>query len=59
MKSVMDEWLQNIERNTIIQALDQCGGIQVNAARLLGISERSLWHRLKKFDIQVNKRVAK
>ena len=55
----MDEWLQNIERNTIIQALDQCGGIQVNAARLLGISERSLWHRLKKFDIQVNKTVAK
>jgi two-component system response regulator AtoC len=55
----LDEWLQNTERKLIVQALDECGGVQVNAARLLGISERSLWHRLKKLNIQVNKKVAK
>jgi DNA-binding NtrC family response regulator len=55
----MDEWLETAERNMIVQALDECDGVQVNAARLLGISERSLWHRLKKLNIQVNKKVAK
>lgn len=54
----MDEWLENAERNMIVQALDECDGVQVNAARLLGISERSLWHRLKKLDIQVHKKVS-
>jgi len=53
----LDEWLRETERNMIIKALDECNGVQVNAARLLGISERSLWHRLKKLDIQVSRKV--
>lgn len=53
----LDEWLQDTERKIIIQALAESGGVQVNAAKLLGISERSLWHRLKKLDIQVSKKV--
>lgn len=55
----LDAWLDEAERSLIIQALDACGGVQVNAARKLGINERSLWHRLKKLDIQVNKKVTK
>ena len=55
----LDEWLDNAERELIIQALNACDGIQVNAARMLGINERSLWHRLKKLNIQVNKKVAR
>jgi two-component system response regulator AtoC len=55
----LDEWMISAERKLIVQALDECGGVQVNAARLLGINERSLWHRLKKLNIQVNKKVAK
>jgi two-component system response regulator AtoC len=35
--------------------LSTCGGVQVQAARRLGISERSLWHRLKKLGIQVDR----
>jgi two-component system, NtrC family, response regulator AtoC len=31
--------------------------VQVRAAELLGINERSLWHRLKKYDIAVSKTV--
>lgn len=55
----LDAWLDEAERRLIIQALDACEGVQVNAARRLGINERSLWHRLKKLDIQVNKKVTK
>ena len=58
-KHGLDAWLSDTERDAIVQALNACGGVQVNAARLLGINERSLWHRLKKLNIQVNKKVAK
>jgi two-component system response regulator AtoC len=57
-KAGLDEWLLEAERKLIIQALDECGGVQVNAARLLGINERSLWHRLKKLNIQVQKKIS-
>ena len=53
----LDDWLTEAERNIIMQALEECDGIQVNAARLLGISERSLWHRVKKLNIQVSRKV--
>lgn len=55
----LDEWLQKTERKIILQALEECGGVQANAARLLKISERSLWHRIKKYSIQINRKVAK
>jgi two-component system response regulator AtoC len=51
----LDGWLQDMERKLIIEALSACGGVQVQAARRLGISERSLWHRLKKLGIQVDR----
>ncbi|HEY9198047.1 MAG TPA: helix-turn-helix domain-containing protein, partial [Gammaproteobacteria bacterium] len=35
--------------------LVECQGVQAQAARRLGISERSLWHRLKKLGIQVER----
>jgi len=53
----LDEWLAETERKVILRALEQCDGVQVNAARLLGISERSLWHRVKKLNIQVTRKV--
>jgi transcriptional regulator with GAF, ATPase, and Fis domain len=45
------------ERKVIINALRKTGGVQVQAARLLGISERSLWHRIKKLAIRVDREV--
>ena len=54
----LDTWLEGVERRAILQALDQNQGIQAQAARRLGISERSLWHRIKKLKIQVNKSFA-
>jgi two-component system response regulator AtoC len=51
----LDEWLQDLERHAIIETLKECDGVQVNAAKELGISERSLWHRIKKLQIQVSR----
>jgi len=51
----LDGWLKKMERKLIIEALAACDGVQVQAARRLGISERSLWHRLKKLGIQVDR----
>ena len=49
----IDDRLQEIERKMIIAALIRADGIQVKAAQILGIKERSLWHRIKKYDIDV------
>jgi len=56
--SDLDTWMESVERRAILQALDQSLGVQAQAARRLGISERSLWHRIKKLKIQVNKSFA-
>jgi two-component system, NtrC family, response regulator AtoC len=53
----LDEWLQETEKKILLQALEESNGIQADAARRLKINERSLWHRLKKYNIQVNKKV--
>ncbi|MBF0419601.1 MAG: sigma-54-dependent Fis family transcriptional regulator [Magnetococcales bacterium] len=51
----LDEWLMQCERQVITEALERSQGIQAQAARLLGISERSMWHRLKKLGLQVTR----
>jgi DNA-binding NtrC family response regulator len=50
----LDQRMQLIEKRLIIQALTQSRGVQKHAARLLGIKERSLWHRLKKYEIDAS-----
>ncbi|MTJ82447.1 MAG: sigma-54-dependent Fis family transcriptional regulator [Telmatospirillum sp.] len=52
----LDQELARIERNLILSALNQTDGVQVGAAGLLGINERSLWHRIKKYGIQITKK---
>ena len=54
----LDTDLATFERERIVRALDDAKGIQIRAAELLGISERSLWYRLKKLKIDVVKRVS-
>jgi len=48
----LDETLDDVERQMILAALGRAGGVQVRAARLLGITEQSLWYRIKKHGIQ-------
>ena len=50
-KGSLKERLQAIEKGLIIDALQQSQGVQKKAADILGIKERSLWHRVKKFEL--------
>ena len=50
----LDERLAGIEKGMIIEALTRAGGIQARAAQILGINPRSLWHRIKKYQIDVS-----
>ena len=49
----LDEALEEWERRMILDALQQTQGVQARAAKILGVSERSLWYRIKKLGIQV------
>ena len=48
---ILDEEIKSIEKRFILDALKKTGGVQINAAKLLGVSQRSLWHRVKKHGI--------
>jgi two-component system, NtrC family, response regulator AtoC len=52
--SDLDAELANIERDIILEALRRTNGVQVKAAAMLGIGERSLWHRVKKLGIKID-----
>jgi transcriptional regulator with GAF, ATPase, and Fis domain len=54
LPSDLDTELANIERNIILEALRHTNGVQVKAAAMLGIGERSLWHRVKKLGIKID-----
>lgn len=47
----LDDRLSEIEKGMIIEAMTRTGGVQVRAAELLGINQRSLWHRIRKYGI--------
>ena len=50
----LDERIQELEKSMIIDALKKSRGIQKRAAAYLNIKERSLWHRIKKYDIDAS-----
>ncbi|WP_319792470.1 sigma-54 interaction domain-containing protein [Desulfatibacillum aliphaticivorans] len=50
----LDFRLQELEKGILVEALKRSDGVQAQAARLLGIKERSLWHRVKKYGIDVS-----
>ncbi len=49
----LDERIAAMEKAMIMEALMRADGVQVRAAALLGIKERSLWHRIAKHQIDV------
>ena len=51
--SSIDEQLRETEKVMIIEALHKTGGVQARASELLGINQRSLWHRVKKHSIDL------
>ncbi len=44
----LDEALDRLERDMILRALDETRNVKARAARLLGVSERSLWYKIRK-----------
>ena len=54
--SDIDKELAKQERQFLLKALEESDGIQIKAAQMLGISERSFWHRVKKHDIKIIKK---
>lgn len=51
--SPLDKLVEDIEKDIIVKTLQKSGWVQAKAAKLLGITERSLWHRVKKLNIRI------
>ncbi len=51
----LDEKVAQLERAFVMDALARAGGIQAAAARILGVTERSVWHLVKKHRIEVSR----
>jgi DNA-binding NtrC family response regulator len=51
LKGSLNETLDTIERGIILESLKETGGVQTRAAEKLGISERVLRYKLKKYAI--------
>jgi len=49
LHGTLNETLETIERSIILEALKESGGVQTRAAEKLGISERVLRYKLKKY----------
>ena len=52
LKGSLNETLDTVERGIILEALKESGGVQTRAAEKLGISERVLRYKLKKYAIK-------
>jgi two-component system NtrC family response regulator len=52
LQGPLNETLDTVERGLILEALKESGGIQTRAAEKLGISERMLRYKLKKYKIK-------
>ncbi|GGF50573.1 Fis family transcriptional regulator [Azorhizobium oxalatiphilum] len=55
LPSDLDAELERLERDFVLEALKQTNGVQARAAERLGITERSLWHRIRKLAIKVSR----
>lgn len=49
----LGETIQEVEKQLIINTLQKSRGIQTEAAKLLGITEKNLWKKIKKHGIDV------
>ena len=50
----LNETVKNAERQLILDALERSDGVQRKAAKVLGITERVLWYKVKKYEIKVS-----
>ena len=55
-KSGSKDTLDDAEKRHILQAIDDCGGNQVTAAKRLGVARNTLWRKLKAYGIPAKKK---
>lgn len=49
--------LEASKKHRLLKALDQSGGNQSQAARILGVSRVTVWNRMKKYGVDLSRRV--
>ena len=52
MPDTLKDKIKDLERKAILVALEECDWIQAKAARRLGISERMIGYKMKKYGIR-------
>ena len=45
--------LNEVEKHLILNALNKCSGVQTEAARMLGVSAKNLWKKIRKHDLKI------
>ncbi|MEQ1919709.1 MAG: helix-turn-helix domain-containing protein, partial [Elusimicrobiota bacterium] len=55
-KSGAKDTLDDAEKRHILQAIEDCGGNQVTAAKRLGVARNTLWRKLKTYGIPAKKK---
>ncbi|MBI5408546.1 MAG: hypothetical protein HZA14_04185 [Nitrospirae bacterium] len=52
MPDTLKDKIRDLERKAILVALEECDWIQAKAARKLGITERMIGYKIKKYGIR-------
>ena len=53
MTHTLKDKINNLEKNAILKALRECSWVQARAARKLGITERMIGYKIKKYGIVI------
>lgn len=53
MSSTLKDKIKEMEREAILDALEECNGVQARAARKLGITERMIGYKIKKYGLEI------
>lgn len=53
MSTTLKDRIENLERAEILNALKDCNWVQARAARKLGITERMIGYKVKKYAIKI------
>ena len=53
MSNTLKSKIKDIEKEAILKALEECSWVQARAARKLGITERMIGYKIKKYGIKI------
>jgi Nif-specific regulatory protein len=53
-KDSLKTGIEDMEKSSILHALEETGWVQAKAARVLGITSRQIGYKMKKYDIKLS-----